>query len=177
VFIFAHERIADWAGAHLIRPLDDEFIAGEQAQFFSGDDRGAARAGNIYGVPLAFKSVAFDLQQGVATAPPATTDELGGLFIWSGAPIAAAKEFGLAYEGGQFLSPTRAGCSAYGGRLFNERGEPTLAEAGNVASSPSSADLMRRNLLPEEPPPRWSRNCSTTARGQGDQRAVVSGRD
>ncbi|HPM76375.1 MAG TPA: extracellular solute-binding protein [bacterium] len=148
VFIFAHERIADWAGAHLIRPLDDEFTPDAQAQFFPVTIEALRAQGRIYGVPLAFKSVALIYNKALLAAPPATTDEL--VAYLERRTDRAAKEFGLAYEAGSFYH--HAGwLFGFGGRLFNERGEPTLAEAGNVASVAFVADLMRRNLLPEEP--------------------------
>ena len=76
VFIFAHERIADWAGAHLIRPLDDEFTPAAQAQFFPVTTEALRVRGRIYGVPLAFKSVALIYNKALLATPPATTDEL-----------------------------------------------------------------------------------------------------
>ena len=148
LFIFAHERIGDWAGSHLIRPLDSDLKQDELARFFPVTVEALRYGEALYGLPLAFKSVALIYNRKLLPEPPRDTDEMVAFLEKFG--DAAAKRFGLAYEAGSFYhhAPWLFG---FGGRIFNPDGSVALDAPENARSVTFVADLMRRGLLPEEP--------------------------
>ncbi|MDP8223820.1 MAG: extracellular solute-binding protein [Candidatus Lernaella stagnicola] len=148
LFIFAHERVGDWARSGLLRPLDDDLTPASWDAFFPVTVDALRFQGKRYGVPLATKSVALLYNKALIDKPPATTDELVAFLETHTNP--AAKRFGLAYEAGSFYH--HAGwLFGFGGHIFDAEGKADLHNPGNVASVAFVADLMERKLLPAEP--------------------------
>ena len=142
VFIFAHERIGDWVRTGLL--LD---LTGDLPEDLRGED-GLTVGGRTYGVALALKSLALFYNRDLLDEPPATTDEM--VAIAQGLRDPGAGRFGLAYEAGSFYhhAPWLFG---FGGRIFDEEGNPVLDDPANEASLAFVADLTRRDLVPREP--------------------------
>jgi len=148
LFIFAHERIGDWAGSRLIRPLDADLTADELTAFFPVTVEALRYRGKLYGVPLAFKSTALFYNKRLIKQPPRTTDDMVALMRWF--TDASARRFGLAYEATSFYHHA-CWLFGFGGRLFDDDGRAVLNDPGNVAGLAFVADLKQRGLLPEEP--------------------------
>ncbi len=144
LFVFAHERIGDWAASGLIRDLGPELTAGERVTASPALSMG----GGVYGLPLALKSPALFYNRDMVGAPPVDTDEL----------VAAAERlrdpgrgvFGLAWEAGSFYfhAPWLHG---FGGHVFDGSGRPDLVAAENERSLEFVRDLQARDLIPREP--------------------------
>ncbi len=123
LFIFAHDRLGDWVSKDLVEPLGYWVGPERAARFLPKTLQAFARQGRIYGLPLAYKSVAlFYHADLVGQQPPRTTSELiarGRRFMHS----RGKGYYGLVYEaadtyfhapwlfgfGGRFLSPCAAG--------------------------------------------------------------------
>ena len=76
LFIFAHDRIGDWAEAGLIEPLGFWVSAEERARLLTPAVEALERAGNLYGLPLSCKTLALFYHRGLVSTPPATTAAL-----------------------------------------------------------------------------------------------------
>jgi arabinogalactan oligomer/maltooligosaccharide transport system permease protein len=142
LFIFAHERLGDWAGMGLVRDITAELPPGERGA------EGVTVDGRTYGVPLAVKTLALFYNRAMVDAPPATTDELVEIAVRLRDPD--RDRFGLAYETGSFFHHV-AWLLGFGGRIFDEGGRPVLDDPANARSLEFVADLVERDLVPLEP--------------------------
>jgi len=144
--IFGHSAIGDWARAGLIVPLhiNDDAIA----QFLDGTVEPLRQNGQLWGAPLAFKSLALFYRKDLVAHPPATTDEL----------VALAKQVKATEPAGHYALAYEAGASFYhapwlhgfGGRLLDDAGKPALDSPGAIASAAFIESLAAAELLPPE---------------------------
>ena len=123
LFIFAHDRLGDWASKGLVEPIG-YWVTRRRAERFLPKTLAAFAMGQrIYGLPLAYKSVAlFYHADLIGHSPPDTTEALmdaGRRFMKN----RGQGYFGLVYEatdtyfhapwvfghGGRFLTPCAAG--------------------------------------------------------------------
>ncbi len=123
LFIFAHDRLGDWEAKELVEPLGYWVGPSVARRFLPKTLRAFAMRGRLYGLPLAYKSVAlFYHADLVGRTPPATTGDMiarGRRFMQS----RGRGYYGLVYEaadtyfhapwlfgfGGRFLTPCAAG--------------------------------------------------------------------
>jgi arabinogalactan oligomer/maltooligosaccharide transport system permease protein len=149
LFVGAHEHIGDWSRAGLILPLEPRLSPGALAQFLDGTVEPLRADAHVWGLPLAFKSVALYYRRDQIARPPATTDELLALAqaIHARAP---ADHYALAYEAGDFFFHA-AWLHGFGGRILDEHERPALTSDAAVASFAFVARLARADLLPAEP--------------------------
>lgn len=128
LFIFAHDRLGDWVHKDLVEPLGYWVGPAEAKRFLPKTLRAFASGGRLYGLPLAYKSVAlFYHTDLIGRDPPATTADL----VARGRRFMRARGrgyYGLVYEatdtyfhapwlfgfGGRFLTPCDAGERAPG---------------------------------------------------------------
>jgi arabinogalactan oligomer / maltooligosaccharide transport system permease protein len=147
LFIYSHDRIGDWALGNVIESVGfwvDDATADRYA--VDAIDSMAFR-GQLYGLPMAVKSLALFYRTDLVAAPPATTDELVAL-----APALRAKDvYPLAYVNVDLYghSPWLFGM---GGRVLDEHGAPDLASPPAVAA----ADFAKRLVDTETVPPNTS---------------------
>ena len=148
LFIFAHERIGDWANSNIIAALDDDFSDDEFARFLPDTVDALRYEGKTYGIPLAYKTVALFYNRQLVDEPPQTTDEL--VELATALRDGASARYGLAYQADDFFFHS-GWFYGFGGRIFDESGQPRLNRPENTDSLAFVADLRRRDLLPEEP--------------------------
>ncbi len=96
LFIFAHDRVGDWAATGIVEPIG--FWATEPLldRFFRATLAPLVYRGQLFGLPLAFKTLALYRDTSLAPTAPASTEALV-----SQAQAARAKDpsvWGLAYE-------------------------------------------------------------------------------
>jgi maltose-binding protein MalE len=161
VFIFAHDRLGDWAQRGLLEPLG--FLADEPLldRFQRSTLDPLVYGGELYGLPLAFKCLALYYDRALVPAPPATTDEL----------VAAAKaarandpqNWGIAWELDSlyFHAPWLHG---FGGEVYRDEND-TLAIDSPAAAA--SLDFVRglRDREQVIPPEATSALVTTLFRG------------
>lgn len=127
LFVFAHDRIGDWAEARILEPIEF-FVDDARADHFDTAALTAmAYRGSLYGLPLAVKSLALFYRTDRLNAPPATTDEL--LAIARGLTDTNAGRFGLAYENTK-LYGNAAWIFGFGGRIFDDDGRLAMVSTG-----------------------------------------------
>ena len=145
LFIHAHERVGDWANSKLIEPVDEEETSLDRFVPVTVD--ALTYEEEVWGLPLAFKSVALFYNKALVDQPPATTDEL--LEVARRHTGGGGDSFGLAYQADAFYfhAPWLFG---FGGGIFQE-GEVRLDRPANAASFRFVADMLDEGLMPEEP--------------------------
>ncbi len=146
LFIAAHDGIGDWAEAGTVSAVDD--VAADP-NFSSSLVPGLMPAmeykGHVYGLPLAFKSLALWRNTQLVPDAPKTLDEL----------LSIAKSnskdgvYGFVYENRDlyFHAPLLFGS---GGRLFNDAGATALDDKGNVASIKRAMQINASGVVPQE---------------------------
>jgi arabinogalactan oligomer/maltooligosaccharide transport system substrate-binding protein len=126
LFIFAHNMIGEWVDReHILEPITTRIPNDVLKRFIKDCVRALVYKENLYGLPLAFKSLALFYDPELIPKPPETLDELRIL-----AKKATNKEkgiYGLVYEASllYFNAPFIHG---FGGVVLDEMGRPHLDE-------------------------------------------------
>jgi arabinogalactan oligomer/maltooligosaccharide transport system substrate-binding protein len=145
LFIYAHDRLGDWVAAGLVEPIDfwiDRSIAARYAK-----DALAAMAyrGELWGLPLAVKSLALYVRTDQVPTPPTTTDELLAL-----APALRARGvYPLAYPVADLYghAPWLHGL---GGAALAADGTPAIATPAAIAAADFVRELVKREVVPRD---------------------------
>ncbi|MFZ4068490.1 MAG: extracellular solute-binding protein [Caulobacterales bacterium] len=150
VFIFAHDRMGGWVETgRTVESIgfwaDDAIRAGFLPRLVDA----LVYRGELYGLPINFKSIALIYDRAAVPEPPKTT----------GALVALAKQFtdaprgrfGLAYPYDDFFYHA-ALQNGFGGGVFDDKRRPILNHPGNLAAG----DLLLKwkntdQILPSDP--------------------------
>ncbi len=147
IFIWAHEQVGAWADAGLLRPMPAEVERAAAGIHLRGTVNPLVYRGALWGLPLAFKSVALFRNTDLAASPPQTTDEMIGLA--AGLTDHAAGRFGLAYEAGSFYYQA-AWLHGFGGGVRNPDGTLGISSIQNARALAFAADLVARGIVPAD---------------------------
>jgi maltose-binding protein MalE len=143
LFIFAHDRIGDWAEARVLEPIEI-FVDDATADRFDTQAIAAmAYRGSLYGLPLAVKSLALFYRTDLVATPPGTTDEL----LAMGAKLTGGGKFGLVYENGKLYGHA-AWLHAFGARIFDDDGKLALDSPETARSIDFARELA--SIVPAE---------------------------
>jgi arabinogalactan oligomer/maltooligosaccharide transport system permease protein len=144
LFIFSHDRLGAWAAAGLIVPLeaaDDALLEG----LLPPTVKALRYDGQLWGWPLAFKSLALFYDKALVPVPPRTTDDLVAM-----APALRARDIvPLAYEA-EKLYDHAGWLHGFGGTLLDAQGALHLDTPGTIASLDFVHTLLVRGVIPEE---------------------------
>ena len=145
LFIYAHDRLGDWVAAGLVEPVDfwiDRTIAGAYAK-----DALAAMAyeDELWGLPLAVKSLALYVRTDLVPTPPATTDEL---FAMTPA-LRARGVYPLAYPVADLYghAPWLHG---FGGAALGPDGAPAIVTPEAIAAAAFVKELVGKQVVPRD---------------------------
>ena len=146
VFIAAHDTIGDWAEAGTVAPVDDVLDPPLLSTLLEGLVEPLLYKGKLYGVPLAFKSLALWQNRALVREAPTTLSALRA------SAKSATKDgvYGFVYENGllYFHAPLLFG---YGARLFDDDGRPTLATPAAERSIEMAMRMARdERIVPAE---------------------------
>jgi arabinogalactan oligomer/maltooligosaccharide transport system permease protein len=149
LFIAAHDRIGDWAEAHTVEALDDVVDTQTASALLPGLLPAMLYKGHVYGLPLAFKSVALWRNTRRVPQAPHTLDELVALAQRETRKDSDKTSYGLVYENRDlyFHAPFLFG---FGGRLFGDDGRPTLNDSRNVVSVQRALQVADSGIVPQE---------------------------
>jgi arabinogalactan oligomer/maltooligosaccharide transport system substrate-binding protein len=169
LFIFAQDRLGDWAANSLIEPvdfwLDDELrkaFVEPTLEALTYDDA-------VFGLPIAFKMTALIYNKKLVPTPPKTTGEL--IAMAKKATDAKAGRFGLVYENANFYFQS-AWMQGFGGKVFDKKGKPTLDTPEVISSMKFAQKLAHESgIMPEE----VSSILVTTLFNKGDAAFVING--
>jgi maltose-binding protein MalE len=145
LFIYAHDRIGDWADAGVIEPIEF-WVDDARAERF--DDRvlgEMAYRGSLWGLPLAVKSLALFYRTDLVANPPRTTDELVALTP----TLRARGVYPLAYTNVDLYghAPWLFG---FGGHVFDAHGKLALASPEAARAMVFARDLVTREVVPAD---------------------------
>lgn len=169
LFIFAQDRLGDWAVSNLIESVD--FWADDKlrAGYFPETIKALTYDQQLYALPMAFKSVALYYNTKVMAKPPKTTDEL--VAEGKKATNAKAGQYGLVYENANFYYQA-VWLNGFGGSVFDAKGNPTLDSKESIASMEFAKDLAwGTGIMPQE----ISSTLVTTLFNQGKAAMVING--
>lgn len=173
LFIFAHDRVGDWAASGLLEPLGFWATPALLKRFFPSTVEALVAGDQLYGLPLAFKTLALYRNTRLAPEAPANTDAL----IATAQALRArdAKVWGLGYEVDSlyFHAPWLHG---FGGAVYQP---PPAAPDRLALDSPEAAASVAfaRKLLRDDKvvPPEATSALITALFRQDELAYVISG--
>lgn len=146
LFIFSQDRLGDWSASGLIEPIDFWLTDELRGAYLEPTLEALTYDDAVYGLPMAFKTVALFYNKKLVKTPPKDTNEL----------IAAAKKhtgggkYGLVYENANFYYQA-AWLQGFGGRVLSKRGKPKLDDAKVVSSMKFAQRLANdEGIMPDE---------------------------
>ena len=169
IFIFAQDRIGDWAAKDVIQPIGFWVTDELKEKFFPLTIDALTYNDELYGLPTSFKCTALYYNRELLATPPKNTDEL----IQLGKKLTdhEAKKFGLVYENG-LLYYNSLWIYGFGGGLFDENQNPTIDSSENAEALTFSRNLLRKyKIMPEE----ISNSLVKSLFNEGKAAMVISG--
>ena len=140
LFIFAHNMVGHWANLGLISPLS-EFAKPELLQrFLPNTVKALVYNKTLYGLPLAFKSLALYYNKAIVNTPPKTVAELHAMAKEKEWSPSLAFEAGLLYFHAPFLF-------GHDGALFDDKGTPNLNNDGAVSALSEVKKLLEDGVI------------------------------
>ncbi|PKN58756.1 MAG: ABC transporter substrate-binding protein [Deltaproteobacteria bacterium HGW-Deltaproteobacteria-14] len=129
LFIFAHNMIGNWVEQGVLEPLSGKIEGDTLKQFLPESVRALVYRKNLYGLPLAMKSLVLFYDKTLVPEPPKTMEEL----------IAKAKELltgdrqGIVYQAGGLYFHAMW-IYAFGGRIFDDAHVPAFDTPEQLAA-------------------------------------------
>ena len=143
VFIFAHERIGGWVQSGLLEPWANG--AFERDAYFSKTVEALSLGQEVYGLPLAFKSLALFYNKDLVPRAPSTTAELVSL----AQSLYAPGHYAMAYQSESFYFHT-PWLLGMGGTLFDSRERATFRSQPALEAYAFVKGLRDKNYIPDE---------------------------
>lgn len=169
LFIFAQDRIGDWAASGLIEPVDFWLDDAMRGTFLPPTLEAVTYDDAVYALPMAFKMVALFYNKKLVPTPPKTTAEL--ITIAKKHTDKAKGEFGLVYENANFYYQA-TWMQGFGGKVFDKKKKPTLASAEVIGSMKFAQKLAHESgIMPEE----VTGTLVTTLFNRGKAAMVING--
>ena len=169
IFIFAQDRIGDWAASGMIEPVDFWLDEPTRKSFLPPTLEALTYDDSVYGLPMAFKMVALYYNTNLIKAPPATTDEL--IAAAKKATDAKAGKYGLVYENANYYYHA-AWMQGFGARVFDKSGKPTLNAPEAIEALAFAQDLAKKQgVMPQE----VTSTLVTTLFNKGQAAFVING--
>ncbi len=166
IFIFAHDRIGDWAMNEVIQPIGFWVTDEIKERYLPLTLKSLYYNEELYGLPTAIKCTALFYNRDLLAEPPKNTDEM----IEEAKKFTDhdAKKFGLVYENG-LLYYNAVWIYGFGGGLFDDERNSVFGQEANVKAMIFARDLLRKHkVMPEE-----ISNTLVTSLFNGNQAAMV----
>ncbi len=169
LFIFAHNMIGPWADQGVVEPIGAWANEATLGRFLDRTVRALVYKADLYGLPLAFKTLALYRNTTLVPEAPATLAAL--LAAAKGARSEATGVYGIVYDATKlyFNAPW---LHAFGGRVLDATGMPGFATEESAAAVGWVRDLMVvHKVLPEE----TDTHLVTTLFNEGKAAFMLSG--
>ena len=169
LFIFAHNMVGPWADQGVVEPIGAWATDATLGRFLDRTVKALVYKADLYGLPLAFKTLALYRNTALAPEAPATLDAL----------VAASRKardekagiYGLVFDATKlyFNAPW---LHAFGATVIGDDGLPGFANEQGAAAVAWSRDLMKvHKVVPEE----TSTHLVTTLFNEGKAAFMLSG--
>lgn len=148
LFIFAHNMVGPWADQGVVEPIGAWANEATLGRFIDVTVKSLVYKADLYGLPLAFKTLALYRNTALAKEAPATLDAL--VAAAKGALDEEAGVYGLVYDATKlyFIAPW---LHAFGGRILGDTGMPAFASEEGAQAVAWARDLMKvHKVVPEE---------------------------
>lgn len=149
IFIFAHDRLGDWAISKVIEPLD-LFVQEDPSvveSFSNAHIKSLSYKGSLYGLPMAFKSSALFYNKKLVSKVPETMEEL--ISIAKKVTNPKNETYGLVYEAGNFYFHS-AIFHAFGANVFDSNYKPAFTSNESIESFKFLSNLLKQKIMPDE---------------------------
>jgi arabinogalactan oligomer/maltooligosaccharide transport system substrate-binding protein len=145
LFIYAQDRIGDWADAGVIEPIEF-WVDDARADRFTNESLEAmAYHDSLWGLPITIKALALYYRTDLVATPPRTTDELLAL-----APAMHANGgYALAYANVDLYGHA-AWLHGYGGRIMDDAGTLAIATPEAAAAMTFARKLVTSGAVPKD---------------------------
>ncbi len=169
LFVFAHNMVGEWVDRErILEPITERVPQEVLKRFLPDTVRALVYKGSLYGLPLAFKSLALFHDPDLVPRPPETIEEMAEAA--KKATDAGAGRFGLVYEA-SLLYYTAPFIHGFGGQVLDANARPRVDE-------PAVAEALRflRGLVQAGVVPRGVNSAMVTSLfNEGKAAMVISG--
>ena len=144
IFVFAHNMIGEWVDhTKILEPLSDRVAPDVLKRFIPATVRALVYKQSLYGLPLAFKSLALFYNPDLVKTPPETSDQ----FVEAAKAATGQGRYGLAYEAGllYYLAPFIHG---FGGTILDDHGQPHVSEKPVADALAFVKGLVKAGVVP-----------------------------
>ncbi|MCA9666192.1 MAG: extracellular solute-binding protein, partial [Myxococcales bacterium] len=169
LFIFAHDRVGDWAESKIVEPIEFFMTEAHADRFFRKALGALAYGDSLYGLPLAFKSTALFYNKKLVPQPPRTTEALWR--IGRANTDASRGRFGLVYDNKRLYFHA-AWLHGFGGTIFDDKGRLRVGSAAARSALAFARKLGKHGGIV---PPESSANLTTTLFNSGRAAMAISG--
>ena len=147
LFIFAHDQVGDWAEIGLIEPLGAHMTGAQLARFLPETLPGLVYDNVLYGLPLAYKTLALFYDRTLVSEAPKTSDEM--IAMATQVQSSSPGHWGIAYpvESFYYHAPWLHG---FGADVFNERNAFHIDTPGMRQSLAFARRLVADGLMPKD---------------------------
>jgi arabinogalactan oligomer / maltooligosaccharide transport system substrate-binding protein len=169
LFIFAHNMLGEWVDrVHLLEPISEKVAPETLKRFIPQTVKALVYKQSLYGLPLAFKSLALFVNPDLVKAIPDTAEAL--VAAAKAATDKGAGRYGLAYEASllYFNAPFIHG---FGGVVLDEAGKPQVGSKPFAEALAWVRGLYKAGVLPSG----ISSAMVTSLFNEGKAAMVVSG--
>ncbi len=169
LFIFAHDRVGDWAESRIVEPIEFWMTEAHAGRFLYKTIDSLCYKESLYGLPLAFKSTILIYNKALVPRVPKTTDEL----IAMGLKLTDRKSgrFGLVYTNAKLYFHA-AWLFGFKGLIFDGKGSLRVSSPEARAALAFARDMGGKEGIV---PPESSATLTTSLFNQGKAGMAISG--
>ena len=148
IFIFAQDRIGDWAVQDVIQPIGFWVNEDIKSRFLPGTVDALVYEDELYGLPTAFKCTALFYNKKLIQSPPETTDQM--IALGKANTDLPKKQFGLVYENG-LTYYNSLWIYGFGGGFFDAKRNPVINQQANIDAMIFTKSLLKtHHIMPDE---------------------------
>lgn len=148
LFLYAHDRVGDWAARGLLEPLEFWVDRPQAERFFPRTLDALVYRGSLYGLPMAFKTLALFRDTTRVPEAPTTTDGLAEQVLALRARDPAVQGIAWELDSLYFHAPWLHG---FGGAVYRDEQDTLALDSEAAAASLTFVrDWLTRHIIPEE---------------------------
>lgn len=145
LFIFAHNMVGNWVEKGVLEPLSGQVPPETLKEFMPESVKALVYRKNLYGLPLAFKSLVMFYNKKLLPEPPATMEEL----IPKLQALKAPDRYLLVYQAGGLYFHSMW-FQAFGGRVFDDSHVPAFDTPEHLKGLQYVRDLHMKHKILEK---------------------------
>lgn len=146
LFIFAHNMVGNWVEKGVLEPISGQIDPEVLKQYMPQSVKALVYRKNLYGLPIAFKSLVMFYNKKLLPEPPKTMEEL----VEKVKPLQIPDQrYGIVYQAGGLYFHAMW-IHAFGGQVFDDNHVPAFDTPGQIAALEYVRGLhMKDKVLPK----------------------------